>query len=699
MQSEIDRLEAVMIALANFITPLYRYWGFSRTSFPIHTHNRREWQYIAMSTVSLMHLVRETVDYWHKILNNNIKAGTLWPDPPIKRILWNHHTQEAIHLNVATDEKRTLLDYSGRFVQPEARWFIPYGHINHTNEHEFFERICAHIAILIHERQWRIDREIEMDEDIHVWVDRWLRHLRSLLIMIHENLDLRSERRPPIWLEIDLPSDRALPDGPYTLSIGQLTLLLAHPEEIDFWETQSAARKPMLMPEPRNLVNDNTARRVWLARQALHCEYVYRHLQLERTTMAQLNERFLREGGPSALARAQGIDLLSDRMQWFRAQIEQYEQGMKVGILTEARTTAKGTAASWYPPAQQSLTFPSVSRVRVQRAHSTYDVKQYLREAATEAQLDIEERGPLEFTDQPPERHEWTEEMVERMNRTIRALLNSPVSYEALDEILKWYLLDERWRHSLNYVPKGILFPRVLDECFAWQYWDEPAEGAWKEGLSLETFLSEWRQCQVKEWDIRTPKEEEDAGMQAFAEIWLHNDHLYSGTPVQEFEDTDAPTMMYEIDRGRVTDEDRKKAMQRRGIYLAMKAKGHAPAAMSDPIPLNKYKRPKDLPPKSLDTVFYGKDCCLRCLDRGLVDCRVPKRDYEDPRCVACIDARKGCSFKKHGLPVVSKGSTNGDAEASDVGAAGKRGAPENEEVMGEEGTAAKRVKRRKLVE
>ncbi|KAH9910350.1 uncharacterized protein B0H18DRAFT_963474 [Fomitopsis serialis] len=342
------------------------------------------------------------------------------------------------------------------------------------------------------------------------------------------------------------------------------------------------------------------------------------------------------------------------------------------------------------------------------------DVKQYLREAATEAQLDIEERGPLEFTDQPPERHEWTEEMVERMNRTIRALLNSPVSYEALDEILKWYLLDERWRHSLNYVPKGILFPRVLDECFAWQYWDEPAEGAWKEGLSLETFLSEWRQCQVKEWDIRTPKEEEDAGMQAFAEIWLR-EYFVFWDPCPGVRGHRRPTMMYEIDRGRVTDEDRKKAMQRRGIYLAMKAKGHAPAAMSDPIPLNKYKRPKDLPPKSLDTVFYGKDCCLRCLDRGLVDCRVPKRDYEDPRCVACIDARKGCSFKcvkyyAHSSkpcahPAKScahedfAGSYRWDAEASDVGAAGKRGAPENEEVMGEEGTAAKRVKRRKLVE
>ncbi|KAH9910351.1 uncharacterized protein B0H18DRAFT_1130326 [Fomitopsis serialis] len=272
-----------------------------------------------MSTVSLMHLVRETVDYWHKILNNNIKAGTLWPDPPIKRILWNHHTQEAIHLNVATDEKRTLLDYSGRFVQPEARWFIPYGHINHTNEHEFLSASARTLPFLYMSGNGALIARLK-------WTKTFMSGLTAGSA-ISENLDLRSERRPPIWLEIDLPSDRALPDGPYTLSIGQLTLLLAHPEEIDFWETQSAARKPMLMPEPRNLVNDNTARRVWLARQALHCEYVYRRLQLERTTMAQLNERFLREGGPSALARAQGIDLLSDRMQWFRAQIEQYEQG------------------------------------------------------------------------------------------------------------------------------------------------------------------------------------------------------------------------------------------------------------------------------------------------------------------------------------------------------------------------------------
>ena len=71
VRSEIDRLEAVMIALANFITPLYRHWSTPRLpeSLRIHTHDRDEWTHIARSTISLMCLVRETVDYWHSMFS------------------------------------------------------------------------------------------------------------------------------------------------------------------------------------------------------------------------------------------------------------------------------------------------------------------------------------------------------------------------------------------------------------------------------------------------------------------------------------------------------------------------------------------------------------------------------------------------------------------------------------------------------
>ncbi|KAH9918291.1 uncharacterized protein B0H18DRAFT_957956 [Fomitopsis serialis] len=322
VRSEIDRLEAVMIALANFITPLYRHWSTPRLpeSLRIHTHDRDEWTHIARSTISLMCLVRETVDYWH------INAGILWQDPPIKRILYNHHAKHAIDLDTAAQERNTLVGYSGRFVNPSPQWFVPYGHINYTNEYEFFERICAHIALLLQERQLRIDREIEFDEEIHVWVDRWLGHLRALLLMIHEKLDIRCERRPPIWLEIDLPRDRAIPDAPYTLPIGQLTSLFAHPEEIDFWDKQSGSQKPVAMPEPPELVRDNIAQRVWRARQALHCQHVYLRLQSERATLHGVNDRTYRGGGPSPEDVSKSVDIISRRLAWFNAQVEFYQQ-------------------------------------------------------------------------------------------------------------------------------------------------------------------------------------------------------------------------------------------------------------------------------------------------------------------------------------------------------------------------------------
>ena len=71
VRSEIDRLESVMIALANVITPLYRNWSVRTLpeSLRIHTHDRDEWTHIARSTISLMHLVRETVDYWHSMFS------------------------------------------------------------------------------------------------------------------------------------------------------------------------------------------------------------------------------------------------------------------------------------------------------------------------------------------------------------------------------------------------------------------------------------------------------------------------------------------------------------------------------------------------------------------------------------------------------------------------------------------------------
>ncbi|KAH9931382.1 uncharacterized protein B0H18DRAFT_952867 [Fomitopsis serialis] len=263
VRSEIDRLEAVMIALANFITPLYRHWSTPRLpeSLRIHTDDRDEWTHIARSTISLMCVVRETVDYWH------IDAGILWQDPPIKRILYNHHAKHAIDLDTAVQERNTLVGYSGRFVNPSPQWFVPYDHINYTNEYEFFERICAHIALLLQERQLRIDREIEFDEDIHVWVTA------GSVILRTTTHDSRPDRR---------------------------------------------ARR---MPEPPELAR--TLLNGMASRQALHCQHVY-SATAERATLHGVNDRTYRGGGPSPEDVSKSVDLT--RLAWFQCAGRFYQQ-------------------------------------------------------------------------------------------------------------------------------------------------------------------------------------------------------------------------------------------------------------------------------------------------------------------------------------------------------------------------------------
>ncbi|KAH9912028.1 uncharacterized protein B0H18DRAFT_961437 [Fomitopsis serialis] len=548
VRSEIDRLESVMIALANVITPLYRNWSVRTLpeSLRIHTHDRDEWTHIARSTISLMHLVRETVDYWH------IDAGIVWQDPPIKRILYDHHPNTPL-TSIPPRKSATHL-----LVIPGV--VCPLWHINCTNEYEFFERICAHIALLLQERQLRIDREIEFDEEIDVWVDRWLGHLRALLPMIHEKLHIRCERPPPIWLEIDLPRDRAIPDAPYTLPIGQLTSLFAHPEEIEFWDKQSGSQKPVAMPEPPGVVRDSIAQRS------------------ERVTLNGVNDHTYRGGGPSPEDVSKSVDILTRRLAWFNAQVEFYQQ---CNMLSDERSYSRS----------DTLMRPEVSN--------------YLRKVALEAGHHLSERDVFVFTDHPPRWDDWTEEDLILFNRMLRALYNSPVSF-------KW--------------------------------WDAPAEGAWKEGLDFKTFATGWRNLKPKWWG-KSGRPWTRRRHEAVCGNLAQQRPAQPCNPGPRPRDEDDPhSEGYEINVGRVTGEDCRKAQRQAEIYLAWKAKGRAPAAMAHPIPLSTWARPLNVPPQSQDTVNCGRDRCERCTESGMEECRVPAV-ANDPRCVTCRARKKGCSF------------------------------------------------------
>ncbi|KAH9931383.1 uncharacterized protein B0H18DRAFT_1116533 [Fomitopsis serialis] len=279
----------------------------------------------------------------------------------------------------------------------------------------------------------------------------------------------------------------------------------------------------------------------------------------------------------------------------------------------------------------------------------------YLRKVALEAGHHLSERDLLIFTDHPPRWDDWTEEDLILFNRMLRALYNSPVSFKVFEKIVATYLLTEAWREEMNYIPMAKKFPRLTDICFDWQWWDAPAEGAWKEGLDFKTFATGWRNVKPKWWGKKWSPADQEAAMRPFAEIWLSNDRLNPATPVQDREDEDDPhSEGYEIDVGRVTGEDCRKAQRQAEIYLAWKAKGRAPAAMAHPVRLRSWARPPNIPPKSQDTVHYGSDRCQLCVEQGMEECRVPAT-ANDPRCVTCRSRKKRCPF---GSPVKRTGST-----------------------------------------
>ncbi|KAH9921004.1 uncharacterized protein B0H18DRAFT_956775 [Fomitopsis serialis] len=282
-------------------------------------------------------------------------------------------------------------------------------------------------------------------------------------------------------------------------------------------------------------------------------------------------------------------------------------------------------------------------------------VRNYLRKVALEAGHRLSERDVFVFTDHPPRWDDWTEEDLMLLNRMLRALYNSPASFKVFEMIVATYLLTEAWREEMNCVPKAKKFPRLTDICFDWQWWDAPAEGAWKEGLDFKTFATGWRNVKPKWWGKKWSPADQEAAMRPFAEIWLSNDRLNPATPVQDREDEDDPhSEGYEIDVGRVTGDDCRKAQRQAEIYLAWKAKGRAPAAMAHPVRLRSWARPPNIPPKSQDTVHYGSDRCQLCVEQGMEECRVPAT-ANDPRCVTCRSRKKRCPF---GSPVKRTGST-----------------------------------------
>ncbi|KAH9910266.1 uncharacterized protein B0H18DRAFT_963559 [Fomitopsis serialis] len=271
-------------------------------------------------------------------------------------------------------------------------------------------------------------------------------------------------------------------------------------------------------------------------------------------------------------------------------------------------------------------------------------VRKYLRDYAGPGRRP--HRKPLVFTDRPPSADKWTGLQLFWLNRTVRSVYNSPVSFDVFEEIVTGYLFTQPWRDSLNYADHASeLWPQMVRRCFDWLWDDPPEEGAWKPGMTVEEWLVGWRNRQPRRILASASIEEQEAAMQPFAEIWWHNDRLFGGGPAQFDEDADhAALKNYTIDMRRVTAQQREDAILAGLDYLVNQVEG-APRGRKTRVGVRAVARKAGLPDATLDKVYEGADRCERCQRPDMPECRVPATDV---RCVACIGRKLGCSFKNN---------------------------------------------------
>ncbi|KAH9925546.1 uncharacterized protein B0H18DRAFT_1119386 [Fomitopsis serialis] len=100
------------------------------------------------------------------------------------------------------------------------------------------------------------------------------------------------------------------------------------------------------------------------------------------------------------------------------------------------------------------------------------------------------------FTDLPPQPSEWTAKQLKALNRLLRSLLNSAVSWDTFQYIVQHHILTDPWLMSLKQSNQYDQFPLVLATCFNWQRIPyvtlEEDSSRETRSASLALFLKQW---------------------------------------------------------------------------------------------------------------------------------------------------------------------------------------------------------------
>ncbi|KAI0724128.1 hypothetical protein C8Q72DRAFT_889799 [Fomitopsis betulina] len=181
---------------------------------------------------------------------------------------------------------------------------------------------------------------------------------------------------------------------------------------------------------------------------------------------------------------------------------------------------------------------------------------------------------------------DWTEEDVKKLNRVVWALVNTPLTWEAIEYV--WTVsimpMDSKWRESLN-ASSDPKLPHLLDNFFSWLWWDTPEEGTYVPGLTFRIFIEDCREVVVRTFGNDALRQEEEAAMTEFVNIWLKGRHLKAEAPAPLSEDPHFRLYAH-FKTELITDKQRAEAAQHVAEFLAIKARREGPTVAAEwPVP------------------------------------------------------------------------------------------------------------------
>ncbi|KAH9910265.1 uncharacterized protein B0H18DRAFT_963558 [Fomitopsis serialis] len=193
------------------------------------------------------------------------------------------------------------------------------------------------------------------------------------------------------------------------------------------------------------------------------------------------------------------------------------------------------------------------------------------------------------FDDVAPKPKEWNAAKLKALNRLLRSLLNSAVSWQTFQHIVEYHILRSG---------KYDQFPQVLARCYDWQYPTPlPPEGKFPD--TMEEYF-DWRGIKCMTYNEDSTTETLEDSFTLFMKQWI------DGPPLSYDTDDYRLGTAHLVVLERVTDAEREEAKKELAKELAKQKKKNA-------------RREHSPPPPEFDTVLFGDDRCETCVAVPLV--------------------------------------------------------------------------------